>query len=93
MGLSLVEIVTQYNYIKVMIASLGSLPDLKEFKYDREQEETIKFSSGYSHNSLKSENSDSSDNPDDLDSMLELSILCYFYLQICNNYDEGIKVM
>ena len=25
---------------KVMIASLGSLPDLKVFKYDREQEET-----------------------------------------------------
>ena len=40
MGPSLVEIVKQNNYIKVMIASLGSLPDLKGLKYDREQEET-----------------------------------------------------
>ena len=48
-----------------MIASLGSLPDVKEFKYDREQDKNKKnFYSGYPQNSVKSENSDCSDNPD-----------------------------
>ena len=40
---------------KVMTASLDSLPGLKGFKYDREQEETKNENSGYSHNSLKSD--------------------------------------
>ena len=35
-----------------MIASLGSLPDLKGFKYDHGQEETRTENSGYSHNFL-----------------------------------------
>ena len=94
MGPSLMEIVKINKYIKVMIASLGSLPDLKGFEYDREQEETKKFNSGYSHNSLKSDNSDYSDNPYDSHSTSEVSILsCPFCLHICNTYDEGIKVL
>ena len=91
MGPSLVEIVQQNNNIKVMIASLGSLPDFKGFKYDREQEETKNESSGYSHNSLKYDNSH---NPYDSNSTSEVSILsCHFCLHIFNTYDEGIKVI
>ena len=79
---------------KVMIASLGSLPDLKVFKYDRELEETKTKKYGYSHHDLKSNNSNYSHNPYDSDSTSEVSIFsCPFCLHICNIYDEGIKVM
>ena len=68
-----------------MIASLGSLPDLKGFKYDREQEETKNKNPGYSHNSLKSDNSDYSGNPFNSDSMSEVSTLSRpFCLNCCN---------
>ena len=78
----------------VMIASLGSLPDLKVFKYDRELEETKTKKYGYSHHALKSNNSNYSHNPYDSDSTSEVSILsCPFCLHIRNTYDEGIKVM
>ena len=68
-----------------MFASLGSLPDLKGVKYDREQEETKTKNSGYSQHSLKSDNFDYPDIYHNSDSTSQVSTLsCPFCLHICN---------